>query len=340
MEKMKKKHPVIGLIIARLEENYQTPIWKGVADFAKEKDVNLIFFPGRAVSRILSNKYKELFKFDSQLYLIGEFINKYTVDGIIIITGEMSSYLSLDEISVYCNKFKPLPTVCISSPVGGLHNILVNNESGVIDAVNHLVKVHNYKKIVFIKGPENNKDAIERLEAYSKALSNNGIPFDEKYVSPGNFSPNSGEKAVELFFNKRKLKPDAIVAVDDDTVLGVYSALKKLGLSIPEDVAVTGFDNIARSVYMSPPLTTVQQPLYEQGRKAVESLLKIINGELVREEIIFPAKLIIRESCGCLPWSKTNNNIRNDSLELKNIPKEDDFINKELVPELTRINTG
>ena len=107
-------------------------------------------------------------------------------------------------------------------------------------------------------------------------------------------------EAVRTFLDERHIKPEAIVAVDDDTALGVLDALEARGLNVPEDIAVSGFDDIHEARYASPPLTTVIQPFYRQAHLAIAMMLDYLSGKPIPPKIQLPTEVIIRESCGCM----------------------------------------
>lgn len=319
----------IGMLIGRPEESYQSLLIPGITDFAEENDINLILFVGRTSN--FTNR------FDFQYNVINDFVTKNNVDGLIIMTGEMGNYLSLDEIIKFCSQFKPLPMIGIATEIKGMPSVLVDNQSGVKETITHLIEKHKMRKIAYVKGPEENLEAIQRFEAYKETLRDHNIAYNPAFVAPGNFDKKHGIDAVRLFIDERKIKPEAIVACDDETVLGIVEALHARKIKIPQDICVAGFDDIEEAGSCLPPLTTVRQPLYEQGRKACELITAIITGKNVPEKTILPTKLIVRQSCGCFSRtilesvqdsSKINNN---KSVKRPQIDKEIELIANELL---------
>lgn len=122
-------------------------------------------------------------------------------------------------------------------------------------------------------------------------------------IIEGNFRPDSGSIAAKILLDKRKVYFDGIVAANDMMALGAIDMLLKRGIAIPRDVSVVGFDNISHSEFKIPPITTVKQPLYEEGRTAASLALSRANGFSVQDIISLPTELIVRQSCGCLPQS-------------------------------------
>jgi len=183
----------------------------------------------------------------------------------------------------------------------------VDNYLGMHAAMVHLTEVHGYRRIAFIRGPEGHPESEDRYRAYTDVLAEYALPLNADLIAPGEFSKSSGIEAVALLLDKRKLRPkadfEAVVAVDDATAIGVMEALRARGIRVPGDVAVVGFDDTEEAKVVTPPLTTVRQPIYEQGQQATEMLLALLEGKQVPERVMLPTELVVRQSCGCLATS-------------------------------------
>ena len=127
------------------------------------------------------------------------------------------------------------------------------------------------------------------------------MPFNPDLVVSGNYLGPAGAEAVRLLLDERKVKFEAIASANDEMALGAITALQERGLRVPDDVSVVGFDDLEEAKFASPPLTTIRQPLYEQGRRATEMLLALMAGEDVPSYVTLPTELVIRQSCGCQP---------------------------------------
>lgn len=189
------------------------------------------------------------------------------------------------------------------------NTVLVNcyDEEGVLPSVipadllggrvatEHLI--HNGRqRIALINGQQGLDNPRDRLKGYRQALTSHDIPFDPALVRPGNWEPSAGY-AMTMELMALENPPDAIFCANDLMAVGCYDALRELGLSVPEDVAVVGFDDreIARS--MHPPLTTLVLPQYEMGRLAAEMLLDRANGLNVKgTRIKVECELVVRDS--------------------------------------------
>jgi DNA-binding LacI/PurR family transcriptional regulator/signal transduction histidine kinase len=287
-----KKRPTIGFILDWVGGRYQSQVWLGALAAAEARDANLIIFSGRSLSAPQG--------FLSQSNALYDVISSENLDGLVILSGTISNYVTQEEFREFVHRFQPLPIISISIELAGIPSLLIDNRGGMRAVIAHLIEVHGYRRIAFVGGPEVNDEARERFTAYRDELARHNIPFDPLLVAPGNFSELAGFDAVSTFLDERQITPEAIVAVDDDTALGVLEALEARGLTVPEEIAVTGFDDIKESRYASPPLTTVVQPFYRQAHLAVSMMLEHLNGKSIPPKIELPMEVVIRESCGCM----------------------------------------
>nr|WP_196258192.1 LacI family DNA-binding transcriptional regulator [Pelagibacterium limicola] len=175
------------------------------------------------------------------------------------------------------------------------HSVMPGDTLGGRTATEHLISTGR-RRIGFINGQQGVDAARDRLKGYKQALASNDIPFDPALVRPGNWEPSAGyEMTHELMALANP--PDAIFCANDMMALGCYDALKELGIDVPGDVAVIGFDDRELAQFMHPPLSTLVLPHYEMGRSAAELLLDIAGGlQVPPGRIKVTCDLIVRES--------------------------------------------
>jgi LacI family transcriptional regulator len=195
-----------------------------------------------------------------------------------------------------------LPVVAIAASPGDsdLDVVRVDNPAGMRAMAGHLTADHSYRRLGFAGGPPDAPDAVERLAAFSSAVRD--VPGCTVDVVPGgDFSEASGRTAARVLLGREAI-PEAVACANDQMAIGVMRELQRSGIRVPEDVAVTGFDNIFPGRVVEPPLTTVGQPVRDLGARAAARLMERIEGstEPPRAETL-PTELVVRRSCGCPP---------------------------------------
>ena len=182
-------------------------------------------------------------------------------------------------------------------------SVAPDNESGIRQAIEHLVQ-HGHKRIAFIAGHENNEvdaDSVLRLRAYRQAVQDFGLEDDPRLIVHGYHDIVRGRQAMQKLFDS-KVEFTAVLASNDHSAIGAMETIRKVGLRIPEDIAMIGFDDWPDAARQNPPLTSVHYPVVEAGRRALALLLEIIHKQSsAAKSIQVPVELIVRESCGCLP---------------------------------------
>ncbi|MDQ0217433.1 LacI family transcriptional regulator [Peribacillus cavernae] len=212
-------------------------------------------------------------------------------DGMILLTARIDEGL-LDEIA------KELPVVLACEYMEGsqIPTVSIDNISSSRKAAEHLIGL-GHQRIGFISGPLNVVLGRDRLKGFKQAMSQHGLPIEPLLVQEGDFSYESGYNLMMKFLALEH-PPTAVFAANDEMAIGAIKAIKFRGLSVPENISVIGFDNIKISSIFEPALTTIAQPAYDIGQKAMELLIKLINKDsLTKNQYMLEDELIIRESC-------------------------------------------
>jgi DNA-binding LacI/PurR family transcriptional regulator/signal transduction histidine kinase/ActR/RegA family two-component response regulator len=283
--------PTFGVVVDWLEDEYHSTILGGVVEAARESGVNLICFVGA--------ESHEAFRFDEQREVVYDLVRSEGIDALVILAGRLGNNLGLDELARYCERHRPLPMSSIEERAEGMTSILIDGEQALREGIRHLVENHGYRRVAFLGGREGNPDSLVRLRAYREVLTAHGLRPPDSYVVAGDFTYESGADAVRVLLDERGATFDAIVVANDYMAFGVVDALRVRNIRVPRDVAIIGFDDVTEARDFAPPLTTIRQPLQQQGRLAVDSLLRRLRGEHVDDVLVLPAELVIRRSCGC-----------------------------------------
>jgi PAS domain S-box-containing protein len=290
-EKMDKNRITIGFFVTKLDYEYQRDIWRGICDEAALQDINVICFPGE----IIQSKYR----FESQANIIYKLAGKENVNGIIILANTIGQCISKDELVDFFTSYNPLSLVSIGIKFKHIPSIIVNNKTGLFQLMSHLIKEHKCRKFVFISGPKGHQEAEERFRTFKKAMKEYESSIDSELCIQGDFLEESGRRAINKLLDEIKLPFDAVVAANDSMAIGVLETLQTRGINVPRDVIVTGYDNIRESQNYTPPLTTVNQPIYTMGREALRLIVNTIKNNKTPSNIVLPSTVVIRQSCGC-----------------------------------------
>jgi len=220
---------------------------------------------------------------------------EHNTDGLLIFPE------SVDEAELRRLHSQNFPVVLLhQSPPSGLHipTVTIENRSGAEMLVSHLIEKHDRRRIAFLRGPAGHEDSIWRERGYRLALQLHDIPFQQDLTGDGDFDEKVSRETIQSWLLDG-LAFDAVFAGDDDSAIGVISALKNAGQRIPEDVSVVGFNDVPFARYISPPLTTIRAPIEDVGREAVGLLVKYIRQKHCESNMLLPTELVIRQSCGC-----------------------------------------
>jgi len=209
------------------------------------------------------------------------------VDGLLVMSPYVDAVVLADNIE------PNLPIVLMNTDGAGsrLASLRVDNYGGAFAVTRHLRDIGR-RRIAHVAGPASNYEAQERLRGYVAALDEAAAPI----IVEGNFSEQSGDDAARALLSA-SVKPDAIFAANDTMAVGVLLALRGLGLRVPKDVALAGFDDIPIARLIEPALTTVQISIADLGRRALERLaLRIEGGEEENSSETIKPKLVVRQS--------------------------------------------
>ena len=286
----------IGLLIDQLASGYARLLIAGVSDGCRAAGANLVVFSGRAVGSTRGDEYQDNVIFD--------YIKPGTVDALVMATGTQGTFLTSEQLSAFALHFRGLPLVSIGLSMPGAVSILSDNRMGIHSTLDHLTAVHRARRVAIMNGPELNVESATRFEAYRDAVRAHDLDEDPELWLRGDFTRMRARQVLSEYL-ERKGKPDfqALLATNDEMAIGCIQVLREHGFSVPGEVAVTGYDNIADAQFVVPSMTTVDQELRGQGRRAADLGVRLAQGEPQPQEIVLPTTLVLRTSCGCLPSS-------------------------------------
>jgi LacI family transcriptional regulator len=267
---------VIGVLVADIEP-FSAELLKGVARAMRGTGYDLVVFSGcgRSEDRV-GWEHRYLSR-----------VNGSLTDGTILVTPNSTDVI------------QTAPVVAVDHNTGSssLPAVDSDNLSGAVAATEHLIGL-GHRRIGFLAGRPDLESAALRERGYREALEAAGIPVDANLIRVGEYNPESSEgPARELL--ELDVRPTAIFAANDVSAIQTIHVARSLGLAVPDDLSVIGFDNVPESALSDPPLTTIDQAIQAMGSQAVRLLLGLIDDpSQPPAQITLPTRLVVRGSCG------------------------------------------
>jgi LacI family transcriptional regulator len=276
---MRGRTNVVGVITFNLSLPFNTEVLRGIDEVVQQHGYDLLVYTSNRSANSGDPKWGR--KTVMQL-------NGSIVDGMIVITPQTNN-LPTDH-----------PLVAIEPcDEGSFPSVLSTNRAGTYEAVQYLIQL-GHRRIAFLGGLETLVSASQRRQGYEDALTEVGLPILPELFAEGNYLRQGALIAARKLLTLPE-RPTAIMAANDQSAFAVLEIAAEMGIRVPEDLSVIGFDNVPDGAYTKPPLTTVAQSLVGMGSLAAELLMKMLEGQTVENRVYeLPTRLLVRESCRAL----------------------------------------
>ena len=292
----------IGVIIPTFNIEYSTEFLHGIYEYFNGKDVTVIFTQTKL-------PHSTVGMYDYQYWQSAELLFAQEIDALIVATGVFCAGIPQEELESELYRFGRRPVISAAIPLNlpNCYTVQADCKKSYLDVVTHLKNVHGCKNIAFLSAAATkSKEAIERLEAFKEAMAANKLKFNEKFLFEGKFTDFDAEAAMKKTLKtKADVKFDAVVCANDMMAIGCYRVLQELGLSIPGDVKVVGFDDAQFASRANPRLSTINQNIYNQGFQCAKTALEVLEGKDVDRIIYSELQPKFRQSCGCIPMDSS-----------------------------------
>ncbi len=304
----------LGYITSGLETEYNQALIEGVSKFCRDFSMDLLIFASHYPLPTSTGS------FYYQKWAITNFINKNNIDALVIPSGGLIHGISKQEFDYLVEDFMEVPTVSIAIPIRDMTTVVANPTVGFRNLITHLLEKHKCRKFAYLTVHSTSEEFQVRKSIFLDTLAYNGVKFDEKNLFYGNHLFGSIKASFERIKNKSDIDFDCLVCATDEIAFGAIDYFTRLGVRIPEDLIVTGFDDTKRCSQNLLSLTTVNQNTSEQGylaaKTAYEKYLGKIHPSVIEVQVI-PK---YRKSCGCL---KHNDYVHNAmDVDYNYIPEE------------------
>ncbi len=282
----------VCVILCDVAENFQEQVCRTLTSYALKKGFNLAYFTfflcygvdtknGRGEANIINLVPYENF------------------DGFIICHDTFQNQKAVEQVFEYIRQRTKVPVITLRRQRDDYPCVLADNRGGIKKIVQHFVDHHGFQRIAIMSGPKDHPDAIQRLEDYKEGLESRGLSYDERMVFYGNFWRDYAKEAARYFVMEQKERPQAIVCSNDYMAIALCNELINMGIVVPDDIAISGFDDLWEASTNMPPITTVTMPVEKMSEMAFQALDRMMNGEEVEKVQTVMTEPVIRNSCGC-----------------------------------------
>lgn len=268
----------VGLVVTTIADPFISGVVRGVEQTARDLGYNVM------LADCNSDPVRE--------QKIVQSFAEQRLDGIIVTSSRVGAlYLPMLEAMRV-----PIMLVNNHHPGASIQAVMIKNVEGVRAAVRHLIEL-KHRRIAYLGDQFGYQSDAERMSGYRGALETARIPFRSELVVHGDSRIEAAIGAMNRLLDLEH-PPTAVCCYNDMTALGAMHAIHARGLCVPDDISITGFDDLFFAPYTQPPLTTVRQPIHRMGQMAMENLVKLISGEESVPHIEVDAELVIRQSTG------------------------------------------
>lgn len=283
----------IVVLVSEIANDYTFSVLDGINQFFADKDVNLF---------VICTKLNQ--NLSAKQYWIGmKMAEGEQIDGVIILSAVYISFISKKELANYISKFHTdnIVSISVNLPVKKSAWTYVSCKQAYNTIIKHLKNEHGCKNFAFMSAMDTgSEEAKDRYDAFIAAIKKNGLTFDEKRLFEGKFVYDvSHAEILKRYKKKSDIDFDAILAANDMMAFGIIDALESIGVKVPEDVKVVGYDDIIQAQTAEVSLSTINQQMELQGQTAAELVWKKANGNAIPKKTPIHIKPIFRHSCGC-----------------------------------------
>ena len=270
--------PTIGLLTAGLRDPYATVTWSGVMEVAQARDANVVNLVGSRLHSPLD--------LEAPAQILFELVEPAALDGLVVFSEMLYHFVSVHELKRFLARYGSLPMTSIGL-VPGIPSVMVDLRRGVREVVSHLIDVHGFRRLAFLRGPGAEITAEAQYEGYVEGLAQFRIPLQPHLITPParHWGSQIGSEGIRTLLDERGLRPgvdfQALVGCGDHESLAAIAALRERGWRVPADVAVTGFNNLEETRFAMPGVTTVDRQIADLSRQATQMLLDLLAGRRI-----------------------------------------------------------
>lgn len=281
----------IGVLINTVYAEYSVTFLRGIEWYCSENNCAYYVFP------LAHGNNSGIYDYHYETLL--QFITKNNIDGLVIATASLSYDVNLSKLVRIFQKLPQMPKISAGMEIEGIPTLKIDCAKALKELCEHLVQKHNVKKPLVLRCAKGNFESDDREKVVVETFNNLGINLDDDRVLSASFLSDTAYKVLSKFLKTNGLDFDAVVCLNDTMAMGVCKCLAENEIRIPQDVIVTGFDNIVETSRDELNITTVDQRIEDLGFIAATDLCAMIDGTPAEKLKLIAAKPVFRGSCGC-----------------------------------------
>ncbi len=271
---VKGRTEAIGVVVTSIADPFNGEVVGGLEEFANQHGYSVILATSQAVPA-------------REISVVKSFQSR-RVDGIIVASSRVGSSYS----QLLADTRIPVVLLNNQHPDEFNYSVRIDNRKGTFEATNHLLSL-GHRKIAYLGDRFGLNSDTERCAGFQQAMAEAGAAVEARFLLTGD---GRMKGAMDALGSLKGNWPTAVVCYNDLTAVGVMVAAKQMGISIPGDLSVVGFDDIQVAELLTPALTTVRQPKWELGMRSMALILQILRGEEAEKSVILPGELVVRDS--------------------------------------------
>ena len=280
----------VGLLIDYIYSDYSQYMLRGMQKACLDFDAQLFIFP-------IGELHNVQFSYDYQYASAAALVSSANLDGVIFTSGTQMHYMSKADMLSYIRGFNPLPVVNLSSELKGIPSITVDCYKAYKELLDNLIDEQGCKTFCITGVHGNSLEPKTRTKFIKEILEEKGIPAKNVEIIKSKFDYGSVLDDLKAYYTQKKVFDfDALICLSDEMAYGALDFCKKIGKKVPEDIVVCGFDNLERSKYSSPALTSIDQQILKQGYTAVSLLNKMVLKQDVPALTVLDSTVVFRNS--------------------------------------------
>ena len=230
---------------------------------------------------------------------VGDIPDIKRFDGIIMLPDTYGIDGMAEYVTDYFKREATCPVVCIRAYTEGFYNIIGDDYNSQVEMIEHFINEHHFTRIAYMAGRLDLADGRTRLQAYLDTMNKHGLEVTEGMIYYGDYWRTRGNEAAEWFISKNEVLPQVVVCANDYMAISLIDAFAHRGYRIPQDICISGYDDLEEAQFQIPPLTTMHVPRNEIAKTAVRILKNIWDGKEQEKTVSLQLSPRYRNSCGC-----------------------------------------